>query len=710
MSAVLKIIYLSLCFSFLLPGQSCFAQQLKTLNDALTATCPVKCITNQRYSDAEGKAGLCDVYLPDAKTKGDEVTKRPAVVIVHGGAWMTGDKWTLENYSRLLASHGFVVVTINYRLAPEHKFPRQVDDVRQALIWTAEHADEYSIDLDRLGLFGYSAGGHLSILVAMLADEPASVQQKTSQWSDSDPRWKAVPKVHAICAGGPPCDFRDLPIDNTGLAYFLGGSRRQKPETYDVASPIVHASPGDPPLQIIHGAADFMVPIASSQSLYKKLKAAGNDVRYKTLAGQGHMMAFLDPTTRQTMLEFFQSVFVKPTLSVWDMRRLGKAPAVTWLEKSKPIGELIYQGEEMNGEPTDVFAFYATPGSIVGNPLLDKNLPAVVLVHGGGGTAFDQWVWLWAQRGYAAIAMDLSGRRPEPPRFDNDGLIVLHKTKRERLDNGGPEQGHAEKFESVGGTLDDDWSFHAIGNVIRAHSLIRSFAEVDAERTAITGISWGGYTTCIAASVDDRFKAGVPVYGCGFLHDGQSVQRSQIEALTPEKQSLWIKQFDPSSHLARCRVPMFFVNGTNDKHYPLRSYSRSYALVPWEKQIRIEPMMKHSHQAGWAPKEIGLFIDSKLKGGKPLPKLGELCRTDSEFKVDYTSDVKLKSAQLHYTTDDGPLLQRKWQSESAWIDESSVAVNVDVPIATVVFFTVTDQRDAMVSTDVLWMKDSESAP
>ena len=106
-----------------------------------------------------------------------------------------------------------------------------------------------------------------------------------------------------------------------------------------------------------------------------------------------------------------------------------------------------------------------------------------------------------------------------------------------RLSNGGPNQGHPEKFDSIGGDLYDDWPYHALASVMRAHSLLRSFPDVDAERTAVTGISWGGYTTCLVASVDDRFKAAVPVYGCGFLFEGESVQKPSIRSARPTARS-----------------------------------------------------------------------------------------------------------------------------------------------------------------------------
>ncbi|MFT5328787.1 MAG: dienelactone hydrolase [Planctomycetaceae bacterium] len=390
---------------------------------------------------------------------------------------------------------------------------------------------------------------------------------------------------------------------------------------------------------------------------------------------------------------------------LWPLEKLTSPPAMKWLDDSSQVRSLTYENEKFKGQTTDVFAFYATPGTISGDTSKDKNLPAVVLIHGGGGTAFAQWTWLWAKRGYAAIAMDLSGRRPPAPKFDPaTGELISGFSRsgdRTRLEYGGPEHGHVEKFSNVGDDPTDDWQHHSVPAVIRAHSLIRSFKEVDAERTAVTGISWGGYMTCLVASVDHRFKAAVPVYGCGFLYDGESVQRPAIDKLSPEKRSLWIKTYDPSAWLPKCRVPILFVNGTNDIHYPLVSYSRSYGLVKGPKQIRIEVKMRHGHQPGWAPNEIGRFIDHHLLGTEPLPQLGNPQISDGKATVGVEASLELKKAQLHYTTDDGRLADRNWTSVPATLDGKTISATVP-DTATIWLLSATDSRDAMVSTDVVF--------
>ena len=125
----------------------------------------------------------------------------------------------------------------------------------------------------------------------------------------------------------------------------------------------------------------------------------------------------------------------------------------------------------------------------------------MVLVHGGGGTAFTEWATLWAKRGYVAIAMDLAGNGP-------DG---------KRLPDGGPDQGDDTKFPKEKTDLKTMWSYHAVAAVIRANSLLHSLPDVDAERVGITGICWGGYLTCIVAGLDDRFKWPCPSTAAAFF-------------------------------------------------------------------------------------------------------------------------------------------------------------------------------------------------
>ncbi|HSH93156.1 MAG TPA: prolyl oligopeptidase family serine peptidase [Roseimicrobium sp.] len=391
-------------------------------------------------------------------------------------------------------------------------------------------------------------------------------------------------------------------------------------------------------------------------------------------------------------------------IGAWNLTELKKTPSMRWIGQTGAVHSLVYAGEKFQGRDTEVFAFYASPATLGEAVKPGTKFPGVVLIHGGGGTAFADWAYLWAKRGYAAIAMDLAGSRPPDPVYDaKTGAPVGHQSNsklRTRLPNGGPDHGHAQKFDSIGGDVSDHWPFHAAASVIRAHSLLRSFPEVDANHTAVTGISWGGYTTCLVASLDDRFKAAVPVYGCGFLHEGESVQKPAIDKLGDLREK-WVKAYDPSSLLPRCHVPILFVNGTSDVHYPLDSYQKSYDVVPEKKkQMRIEIKMPHGHPPGWAPKEIGLFIDSFCRDGKPLPVPGKLEVQGDQVRLTYSSAVSLKSATLNYTKDTGLSSKREWKSVPAEIGKTTVAAPKPPVEANTWYLSLTDERGAMVTTPV----------
>jgi dienelactone hydrolase len=288
---------------------------------------------------------------------------------------------------------------------------------------------------------------------------------------------------------------------------------------------------------------------------------------------------------------------------------------------------------------------------------------------------------MWADRGYAAIAMDLSGRGP-------DG---------KRLEDGGPEQGDDVKFNDIAGGVREAWPYHAVANVIRAHSLLRSMPGVDADRTAVTGISWGGYLTCIVAGLDDRSKAAVPVYGCGYLHeDGAWV--AVFSRLGPDNRQAWIDNYDPSKYLPGANMPILFVNGTNDFAYPLGNYQKSYRLVRGPRTLSITTTLLHSHEHGWAPVEIGLFVDSVLKDGEPLARFGRVIQYGVKISAEYTCTVPIRSAQLCYTTDLGPWQKRAWQTSPAHVDAKVVSADLPVSDGITWFLTVTDQRGATVST------------
>lgn len=375
-----------------------------------------------------------------------------------------------------------------------------------------------------------------------------------------------------------------------------------------------------------------------------------------------------------------------PATSPWDLESLSEAPAFEWADQENAVWSLYYSGESYRGKPTRVFAYYASPATIKAEAGgKGDTYPAIVLVHGGGGKAFKEWAEQWAQRGYAAIAMDLGGVGPD----------------RKRLPDGGPPQNDKLKFGAIDEAPENQWTYHSVANVIRGHSLLRSFAEVDASRTAVMGISWGGYLTNIVAGLDSRFKAAVPVYGCGYLHQN-SMWLDQFAKMTNDQKARWVQLWDPSKYVGSATMPMFFVNGTNDGAYPLDSYAKTYNLVKGKRQFRITVNMRHGHSPPWRTKEIGMFVDHHLLGSAPLPEITKPQSSDGQVMAQVESKTPLVSAHFHYTTGTKPINKLDWASKPASLERNQIVFPALPDDATLWFLTVTDDRGAIMSSEMIF--------
>jgi dienelactone hydrolase len=366
--------------------------------------------------------------------------------------------------------------------------------------------------------------------------------------------------------------------------------------------------------------------------------------------------------------------FAADQIGPWDVKALKAAEVKP--EWGKSVGkarEVYYPGEPYKGKPTRVFAYYAE--ALSGK----APHPAVLLVHGGGGKAFRAWAEHWAARGYCALAMDLSGNGP-------DG----------RLEDGGPDQSDDTKFRDFDEkTVRDMWTYHAIAAVIRGHNLLRSLPEVDRDRIAVTGISWGGYLTCIVAGVDDRLKAAVPVYGCGFLHENSFWTAPRFDKMAADLRKRWVATFDPLRYLPNVNCPILFLNGTNDFAYPLDGYQKSYELVKGPRTLSVRVRLRHGHI--WTFEEVDAFIDSHLTKGDPLPALSTMTRDGENVSCKVTSKTKLKTAQLHYAPAQGAWQQREWLSQVADVKDGVVSTKLPTTRPLVYYLAVMDERGLEVS-------------
>lgn len=349
---------------------------------------------------------------------------------------------------------------------------------------------------------------------------------------------------------------------------------------------------------------------------------------------------------------------------LWNIDKLSKAPDFHFTgSDTAEVRRIVFSGPSFGSiSNTEVFAYYSTPGLIHHNRKLDEDLPAIVLVHGGGGRAYKEWVKLWAKRGYAAIALDLSGR-------DGDGV---------RLAKGGPEQDEKEKFNTQI-PLDQQWVYHAVSNVILAHSLVMSLPEVNPDKTAITGISWGGFLTCIVAGIDTRFKAAVPVYGCGFIDEpGGYFYNNYFRFLSTQNKLKWTQTYDASNYVGKTHAPFLWVNGAKDPFYFPAIHAKTSNLVRSSANFCLTAEMQHGHEPGWAPPEIAVFIDSYLKHGNKLPVIKNVQLSNMVITAKVLGE-QASSATLAYTTDTIlPYEKRNWTSVPATLKGNRIIAN-DLP-------------------------------
>ena len=228
------------------------------------------------YATADGQPLKLDAGTPDVSATSSPAPF-PVVLMIHGGGWSSGDKAAdFPQLYKPLNNAGIAWFSINYRLAPQHRWPACLDDVGTALHWIHDHAADFHADPTRIAILGYSAGGHLAFYAALHTDIP----------------------VRAIVGLAPPTDLElDLPTRgglSPSLAGLLNRPHELTPESqkllHDI-SPLHYLRKDLPPILIVHGTADKSVPYPGSVNFQVADKALGNSCEIITLKGAPHRIA-----------------------------------------------------------------------------------------------------------------------------------------------------------------------------------------------------------------------------------------------------------------------------------------------------------------------------------------------------------------------------------------------------------------------------------
>ncbi|MEW5938055.1 MAG: alpha/beta hydrolase [Chloroflexota bacterium] len=239
-----------------------------------------------------------DLYYP---TSGN--APWPAVLYVHGGGWVGGDKSTthIADEVEALRAAGYIVTSVDYRLAPRYAFPAQIVDLKCSVRFLRAHAAELQLDPEHIGAWGTSAGGHLVSLLG-LADESAG-------WDVGEYKEQSS-EVQAVVDMFGPTDLMHAMDEADGVKRMLILFGGVKP-TWNMlasASPVTHVSPGDAPFLIIHGEEDAVITPQQSIRLYQRLTSSAVPANLILVAHAGHGLAAVGGDPKPSHAEIIQSM------------------------------------------------------------------------------------------------------------------------------------------------------------------------------------------------------------------------------------------------------------------------------------------------------------------------------------------------------------------------------------------------------------------
>lgn len=305
----------------------------KFLNPFRPARKSVKVTKNIKFASVRGRHLHLDVFQPKVPAQ----SPRPAIIQLHGGAWIVGDK--REQGLPLLyhlADRGWVGFNVNYGLSPAATFPEHLVDIKRAIVWIREHAEEYGIDPNFIAVTGGSAGGHLTALAALTANDP----EYQPGFETADTSIQAAVPFYAIY------DF----VDRNRL---LGRTFRQKmlepiimkrfydedPDAFHRASPLDRTRKDAPPFFVVHGDRDTLAPIEYARTFVKKLsEESDNPVYFAEIRGAQHAFdVFISPRTARVIAGVERFLHAN-----WQAHRIGLS------EGSGDAPELTIDGAEQH--------------------------------------------------------------------------------------------------------------------------------------------------------------------------------------------------------------------------------------------------------------------------------------------------------------------------------------------------------------------------
>lgn len=320
-------------------------------------------------------------------------------------------------------------------------------------------------------------------------------------------------------------------------------------------------------------------------------------------------------------------------------------PEFDAIDKYKGIKAVTYDGANIGNKKTKIFAYMGYPENCA-----DK-VPGILLVHGGGGTPFLDWVKMWNDRGYAAMAMSTEGHFP----LTVEAGTVIDSGKKDELWHRGlygifEEEGYTDaplkdNMQNSDKEIEQQWMYHAVFEIIAAHNVMRNDSRIDPQRIGIMGVSWGGVITSLTIGYDNRFAFAIPVYGSGFLAESMGNLGEYFRS--GRNQELWLAE----KNFKKANMPVLWQCKNDDIPFSLNSNSKSYMKTKVNNEytaLSIVEGMRHSHNGATTREEPYVFADSVCFGKTHIPRMFV---NNNKLVIDNPDNVDIMSLRVFYITE-----------------------------------------------------------
>lgn len=277
---------------------------------------------NITFARIGGKHLRLDVTIPSAPVPAGQ-TLRPALMQIHGGGWVLGDKreqgLPLLNH---MAVQGWVGFNVNYRLSPGVALPEHLIDLKRGLAWIKEHAADYGVDPDFICVTGGSAGGHLAALMGLTVNDAAyqpGFEDADTSVAAAVPFYGIYDLTDAGVFGGNPEIFAKF-LEPIVMQSFLA----DEPQKYEDVSPLHHLRADAPPFFVIHGDKDTLAPVEDARTFVERLRAVSEKpVLYGEMQGAQHAFEVFPSARTAKVIEGVERFLS----TLWE-RRQASTPAV----------------------------------------------------------------------------------------------------------------------------------------------------------------------------------------------------------------------------------------------------------------------------------------------------------------------------------------------------------------------------------------------